>query len=66
MNPIEKGKKKQLFNADKQKKCELAKKTSNLNFKNLVDKMRKLIIKKLKLNVNHHIKRGRNHNLLQV
>jgi hypothetical protein len=56
------GKKK--FNADKQKICKLAKKEKNLNFKS--DKIDKLIINKLNLNVNHHIKIGRNHNLLQV
>jgi hypothetical protein len=38
----------------------------NLVKKNLVDKIHKLIVKKLKLNVNCHIKIGRNHNFFQV
>jgi hypothetical protein len=45
-------KKTQLSNVDKQKICELAKKqkkTKNLNKKNLVDKIHKLIVKELKL-----------------
>jgi hypothetical protein len=61
-----KEKKKQLSNVDKQKMCELAKKTKKLNFKNLVNKIHKLIIKELKLNVNHNNKIVKNHNLLQV
>jgi hypothetical protein len=64
MNPIEK--KKQLSNAHKQKLCELAKKIKNLNKKYIVDKIHKLIVKAFKLNVNHHIKTSRNHNLFQV
>jgi hypothetical protein len=34
--------------------------------KNLVNKIHKLVVKKLKLNVDCHIKTQRNHNLLQV
>ncbi len=60
--------KKQLSTANKPKKkrrkeCELAKKTKKFNSKSLVDTTQKLIIKKLKLNVNHHIKIRKNHNL---
>ncbi len=55
MNQVER-KKKQLFNANKPKICELAKKINKFFYKNLVNKMHKLIIKELKLNVNHHIK----------
>jgi len=58
--------KKQFSNVDKQKIWELAKKAKNFNLKNLVDKMHKLIIKELKLNLNYHIKTCRNHNLLQI
>jgi hypothetical protein len=36
------------------------------SLKNLIDKIHKLIVKELKLNVNHHIKKNRNHDLLQV
>ncbi len=61
-----KEKTKQLINVHKQKICELVKKIKSFNFKNLVDKIHKLIVKKLKLNVNHRIKTGKNHNLLQV
>jgi hypothetical protein len=46
--------------------CELAKKTKKLNRKNLVDKIQKLIVKELELNVNHNIKIVKNHNILQV
>jgi hypothetical protein len=42
---------------DKKKICELAKKTKNNNWKNLIEKIHKLIVKELKLNVNHHIKK---------
>jgi hypothetical protein len=66
MNLVEGKRKKQLFGADEQKMCELAKKAENLNYKNLVDKIHKLIFKELKLNVNHNVKTGKNHNLLQV
>jgi len=66
MNRVEE-KGKQLPNADKQKICKLAKKAKkNLNLKNIVDKIHKLIVKKLKFNVNRHIKISKNHNLLQV
>jgi len=61
-----KGKKKQLCNVDKQKICKRAKKKENPNFKNLIDKTQKLIVKELKRNVNCHIKINRNHNLLRV
>jgi hypothetical protein len=44
-------KKKQLYSANKQKICELAKKTKKINFKNLVDKIHKLVVKDFKLNV---------------
>jgi hypothetical protein len=43
-----KRKKNQLYNANTQKICELAKKIENFN---LVDKIHKLVIKDLKLNV---------------
>jgi hypothetical protein len=39
---------------------------NNLIKKNLVDKIHKLIVKELKLNINCHIKIGKNHNLVQV
>ncbi len=65
MNLVEE-KKKQFFSAYKQKTCKLAKKVENPNFKKLVDKIHKLIVKKLKLNVNCHIKIGRNHNHFEV
>jgi len=39
-----KEKKKQLFNVTKQKICKLVKKTKNLNLKDLVDKIHKLIV----------------------
>jgi hypothetical protein len=61
MNSTKK-KKKKLSNADKQKICELAKKAKNLNLKNLVNKIHKLIVREL----NCHIKTDKNHNLLQV
>jgi hypothetical protein len=57
-------KNKQLPNVDRQNVCELVKKTENFDLKNLVDRIHKLIIKKLKLNTNCYIKIGRNHNLL--
>jgi hypothetical protein len=66
MNLVEMKRKIQLFGANEQKMCELAKKAKNLNCKNLVHKIHKLIIKELKLNVNHNIKISKNHNLLQV
>jgi 3-dehydroquinate dehydratase len=63
IHPIEeKRKKQQLSIANKQMICGLTKKAKNLNLKNLVDK----IHKKLKLNVDHHIKIGINHNPLQI
>jgi len=49
-------KKKQLSNVDNQKICKLVKKIENFNYKNLIDKIHKLIIKELKLNVSCHIK----------
>jgi hypothetical protein len=66
MNLVEGKRKKQLFGVAEQKMCEFAKKAENLSYKNLVDKIHKLIFKELKLNVNHNIKIGKNHNLLQV
>jgi len=66
MNLVEVKRKKQLFGANEQKMCELTKKAKNLNYKNLVDKLHKPIVKERKLNVNHNIKIGKNHNLLQV
>jgi hypothetical protein len=65
MNLVEE-KKKQLSSGYKQKTCKLVKKVGNLNFKKKVDKIHKLIVKKFKLNVDCHIKIGRNHNLFQV
>ncbi len=62
MNLVEKKRKKekkQLSYANKQKISELAKKAKNLNWKNLVDKIYKLIVKEFKPNVNCHIKIGR-------
>jgi hypothetical protein len=38
------------------------KKTKSLNLKNIVNKIQKLILNKLKLNVNQHIKTLRDHN----
>jgi hypothetical protein len=57
MNLVEEKKKNQLFNVDKQKICKLAKKTKKFNEKNIIDKIHKLIVKELKLNVNRHIKK---------
>jgi hypothetical protein len=37
-------------------------KTKSLNFKNIVDKIQKLLLNELKLNVNQHIKTLRDHN----
>jgi len=56
MNLVEEGKK-QLFNVDKQKICELVKKTENFNQKHLMDKIHKLIVKEFKSNVYCHIKK---------
>jgi hypothetical protein len=58
MNQVDE-KKKQLSNVDKQEICKLVKKQKILNLKNIIDKIHKLIVKKLKLNVNCHIKIGR-------
>jgi hypothetical protein len=44
----------------------LLKKQKILIKKNLIDKIHKLIVKEIKLNVNRHIKTNRNHNLFQV
>jgi hypothetical protein len=60
MNLVEKKDK----HAYKQKKCNLAKKIRNLNFKKIVNKILKLIVKELKFNVNCQIKIGRNHNIV--
>jgi hypothetical protein len=58
MNPIENQiKKQQLFIANKQKICKLA----NFNLKNIIDK----IHKELKLNIDHHIKTRKNHNIFK-
>jgi len=63
MNPIEiKGKRQQLSIVNKQKICELAKKTKKLILKNIFDK----IHKEFKLNVDCHNKININDNLLQV
>jgi len=59
-------KKIELFSANKQTICKIAMKIENLNKENLVDKIHKLKVKKLELNVDCHIKTGKNHNLLQV
>jgi hypothetical protein len=59
-------KKKQFFIANKQKIYKLVKKTKKINLKNLVDKIHKLIVKELKLNINCHIKIDQNHNLLPI
>jgi hypothetical protein len=62
MNPIEKKiKEEQLFITDKQKICKLAKKARNFNLKNIIDK----IHKKLKLNIDHHIKTNKTHNIFK-
>jgi hypothetical protein len=67
MNLIEMKRKNDNFLVQTSKKiCELVKKAKKINSKNLVGKIHKLIIEKLKLNVNHHIKTCKNHNLLQV
>jgi hypothetical protein len=64
MNPIEK---KIFFFLCKQKKknanCHESKK---ILIKKIIDKIHKLIFKKLKLNVNRCIKIGKNHDLLQI
>jgi hypothetical protein len=44
----------------------LPRKQKYLNWKNIVNQIHKQIVKELKLNVNCHIKIGKNHNLLQV
>jgi len=59
-------KRQQLSSANKQMICKIAMKVENLNYKNIVHKIHKLIVKKLKLNVDCHIKTGKNYNLLQV
>jgi hypothetical protein len=59
-------KKKQFFIANKQKIYKLVKKTKKINLKNLVDKIHKLIVKELKLNINCHIKIDKIHNLLPI
>jgi hypothetical protein len=41
---------------------DLPKKTENVSLKNLIEKIQKLILKELKLNVNRHIKTLKNHN----
>jgi hypothetical protein len=47
--------------------CELAKnEIKKKQKKQLVDKIHKLIVKELKLNINCHIKTSKNHNLFQV
>jgi hypothetical protein len=51
MNPVGK-KKKQLFSANKQNICKIAKTKEIFNLKNLGDKIHKLIIKEVKLNIN--------------
>jgi hypothetical protein len=56
--------KKQLSNVDKQKLSKLVKKIENFNFKNIINKIHKLTIKKLELNVNHHIETSKTHKLL--
>jgi predicted transcriptional regulator len=42
---------------NKQKICELTKNKFEINFKNLINKIHKLIVKELKLNVNHQVKK---------
>ncbi len=49
---------------DKKNICKLAKKIKRFYSKNLVDKICKLIIKELKLNVNYPIETSRNHYFL--
>jgi hypothetical protein len=66
MNLVEEKRKNNFSNANKQMISELSKKINKFNFKNLLDKMHKLIVKKLKLNVNCHMKISRNHNFLQI
>jgi hypothetical protein len=63
MNPIEKKKKKIIV---KQAKKTMWNQESKKSFLNLVEKIDKLIVKKLKLNINDHIKTYKNHNLFQV
>ncbi len=58
--------KKQFSNANKQKIYELVKKAENFNLKNLIDKIHKLIVKELKLDINCQIKIDKNHNLLPI
>jgi len=41
--------KKQLYNVNKQKICEFAKKTKKIDLKNLIDKIHKLIVKEPRL-----------------
>jgi hypothetical protein len=43
------------YSGDKQKIHKLVKKAKKINYKNLVNKIYKLIVKELKLNVNCHI-----------
>jgi hypothetical protein len=66
MNPIERKKEQLLYSANKQNIREVVKKKKLINFKNLVNKIHMLLIKKLKININDHIKTSKNHNLLQV
>ncbi len=65
MNLVEEKRKKQLSIPNKQKMCKLAKKAKNLKLKKCSSQnTQDNIVKELKLNVNHNIKIGRNHNLL--
>jgi hypothetical protein len=66
MNPVEETRKNNFLMPTSKRYENLLKKAKNFNLKNLVDKMHKLIIKELKLNLNYHIKTCRNHNLLQI
>jgi hypothetical protein len=55
-------KKKCFSSVGKQNICKLAKKVENLSLKIVIDKIHKRIIKEFTVNVNHHIKIGKNHN----
>jgi hypothetical protein len=62
-----KKKEQQLSSATKQKICELATKEKKSYLKiYIINKIHKLIVKELKLNVNWHIKTSKNYNLLQI
>jgi hypothetical protein len=66
MNPIEKKRKNNFLVHTSKRYVNLLRKQKILIKKNLIYKIHKLIVKKVKFNINDHIKTYRNHNLLQI